>query len=104
MPDQPGHKPGADKPDQERQLQAVGQDGRGISAHGHKTGMADGQLPAVADQDIQPDGGDQGDADQVGDAQPVVAQVKRRGEEQRPGKPMNSTQCVLVRMIAISSA
>ncbi len=80
-PHHPGHQPRADQPHQERHLEAVGQDGGGIGADGDEAGVPDGKLAAVADQDIQPDGRNEGDADEVDHAQPVVAEIKRHGEE-----------------------
>ena len=81
MPIKPGYQPGADKPDQERHPETVGQDRGGISPHRDKTGMADGKLPAIADQDIQPDRGNKSNTDEIEDTQPVVAQIQRRGED-----------------------
>ena len=65
---------GTGQGDEKRPAQFGAQYRRGVSAHGHETRMADGDLTAIASEDIEPVHADDSDAHGGHDGQHAVAQ------------------------------
>ena len=79
--DQRGKQPAADQRQDPRQVEFPDQGRRGIGADRHEGGMADRDLSGIAEQDVQAERAEAGDADQVGDPDPVFRSEYREADE-----------------------
>ena len=69
--------------------------GRAIGAHAEEGGMAEGDLPRVADEKIEAQDHDGVDGDEVGQAQGVGVVLHERENQQHRGQERHSQPCAV---------
>src|SRR5215467_3722962 len=85
-PHQRGHEPTREEIDGPRRAQADGQVCCGVGAHRHEGPVPDGHLPRVADEDVEAEGADHGDPDEVGEGEVVLIEGERNHPEEEDGE------------------